>query len=280
MSAQRNQRMAVGVDGTPASTEAVLWALDEARRSGAVLEFVHALPAPSVGAPEPDERAAHGAALLERTAAGARVVGVPTTCDIVDRPAGPALVEISERVGLLVVGRRAGGTRVRGGRSGSVGRHVGRYAACPVVVVPQRSAPAIGRIVVHLTGSPDDRPALAFAFDHAAATGSELEAVHASVDLTGDHVLSPLADDRVGRAQRAVEIMLAEELAGFARSHPDVKVFRHYVPADPRDVLQWASAHADLLVLSAPRPYDGLIATGTPEVDSLQHAHCPVVLAR
>jgi hypothetical protein len=79
---------------------------------------------------------------------------------------------------------------------------------------------------------------------------------------------SPLSDDRSDPARRAAEVMLAEELAGYAQTHPDVKVFRHCVPADTPDVLQWASAHADLLVLSAPRPYDGMVAEPSRDADS------------
>jgi nucleotide-binding universal stress UspA family protein len=273
----RRHRIAVGVDGTSAGTEAVLWALDEARRSGAELELIHALPAPPPGTADHDDRAVQGTVLLERAAAAARSVGVPVTCAVVDRPAGPVLVEISERVGLLVVGRRAGGMMVRDAHSRSVARHVSRYAACPVVVVPQRSLPAIGRIVVHLTGRPDDLPALTFAFDHAAATGAEIEAIHPLPLRTG---CSPLVDGYDTQVQKTAEIMLAEELAGFAQSHPDVKVFRHCVPAEARDVLQWASSHADLVVLSAPRPYDASLARPSSHIGSLQHAHCPVVYAR
>lgn len=273
-------RIAVGVDGTASNTEAVLWAIDRARRTGSELELVHALNAPPLGEHGPDDRAAAGSALVEGVAEHARTLGVPVRCTVVDRPAGPVLVEASQRAGLLVVGRRSVGAGHRGADSGSVGRHVGRYAACPVVVVPQRSAPATGRVVVHLTGDPADRPALDFAFDHAAATGSEIEAVHAVAAPSPDGACSPLADERTERRHLAAQIMLAEELAGYATTYPDVKVVRHSVPADPSDALLWASAHADLMVLSAPRPYDAMVDRPTHEMNALRHAHCPVVFAR
>ncbi|MGQ0842865.1 MAG: universal stress protein [Sporichthyaceae bacterium] len=274
-------RIAVGVDSGPSSTQAVRWAAEEARRTGAAVELVHALTAPPIGWDGPDTRAARAAGLLAQAAAAVRSAQV---CDVastvVDLPAGPALVELSHRVDLLVVGGRDGGAQTGAGRIGSVGQHVGRYAACPVVVVRRRPAMAQGRVVVQLTGYPSDRAALEFAFDHAAATGAEIEAIHAWALPPAEDLFSPLSDEQVERSRRASEVMLAEELAGFARSHPDVQVLRHSVPADPRDVLLWASAHADLVVISAPRPFDGLLARPSAESGVLRHAHCPVVVAR
>jgi integrase len=41
-------RIVVGVDGSPSSSKALHWALDEARRRGDTLEVLHAWPAPPI----------------------------------------------------------------------------------------------------------------------------------------------------------------------------------------------------------------------------------------
>ena len=49
MSEDTGRRIVVGVDGSPASKEALAWALEEARLRQATVEVVHAWSFPAVG---------------------------------------------------------------------------------------------------------------------------------------------------------------------------------------------------------------------------------------
>jgi nucleotide-binding universal stress UspA family protein len=141
----------VGVDGSPASTEAARWAVEEARLRDARVQAVFAWEAPlAVEAPEPavlgypvvpeapleDVRAAfeeRGRGVIEDAFAG--VQGVEVEPLVVDADPGTALVDLSRDADLLVVGARHRGGIV-GFLLGSVSRYCTQHAACPVVVVP------------------------------------------------------------------------------------------------------------------------------------------------
>lgn len=270
----------VGLDETRGSQEALQWAIVLAAARGAVLHLVHGLPDPLDRSTAVAAREA-GEALLAAAAQRAADAGVGTVRQTIgDRPAGPLLLDSADDAELLVVGSRGGGARLVH-RGDSVGAHVSRFARCPVVVVSSALNHPTGRVTVSVRGAASDRRALDFAFDYAAATHCELEVLHAWREPDpGPLDFSPLADGRVELHRRASEILLSEELAGFATTHPDVRVRRVSLPADPRDAMLWSSAHADLLVVSAPDPSVPPESAQLMEVAALRHAHCPVAFAR
>ncbi|EGX54482.1 universal stress protein [Streptomyces zinciresistens K42] len=134
----------VGVDGSPASLEALRWALDEARLRAAALRVVHAWSslyhgseiarlATEAATREPLQRAA------EQTldAALAHTPGTETADierRVVEGPPTPALIEAAQGADLLVVGSRG-----RGGFAslllGSVSHQCAQHAPCPIVIV-------------------------------------------------------------------------------------------------------------------------------------------------
>lgn len=151
----------VGVDGSAESHAALRWAVEEARFRATSVEAVYVYEhTPSwlaygyaegipVYSPEPpadpatQQEAARGRAqrlLDEAVASLGRVDDVPiSTVAIEDRRPARALVEHSKRADMLVVGSRG-----RGGFAelllGSVSHQCANHAACPVVIVSQRSA--------------------------------------------------------------------------------------------------------------------------------------------
>jgi nucleotide-binding universal stress UspA family protein len=276
----------VGMDETPASAEALRWAIHEARVRHWALHLVHGLPEPGPGGDQAGDRAEADNRLAAEVMLAAAAVhatdgGVADVRQTVAaRPAGPLLIEASEDAALLVVGARHGGrSSVR--RGDSVGAHVSRFARCPVVVVASAPHSRTGLIAVNVRGDAADRAALEFAFDHASATRSEVEVVHAWREPEpGPLDFSALVDDPTELHQRASEVMVGEQLAGFATTHPDVPVRRVSLPADPRDALLWSSAQADLLVLAAPDPAAERCGPDLVELTALRHSHCPVVFAR
>jgi nucleotide-binding universal stress UspA family protein len=272
----------VGMDATPASAEALHWAIREALRRRWALHLVHGLPDPGPFSDDAEKQARRAAEdMLAAAALRATDAGVPEVRGTVSaRPAGPLLIETSDDAGLLVVGARHGAARLAR-RGDSVGFHVSRFARCPVVVVAGAPNTHTGLVAVSVRGDAADRRALEFAFDHAAATHSDVEVVHAWREPEpGPLDFSALVDDRVELHRRASEVMVGEELAGFASTHPDVPVRRVSLPADPRDALLWSSAQADLLVIAAPDPSVERTGAELVELTALRHAHCPVVFAR
>ena len=163
----RAPRIVVGVDGSPESMRALVWAVAEARARAAVLEIVHvdvfrhevmALFGPGVLQSE--------RAVLDEAVSRARALEPSVVVDarLCEPPAGEALVDASEDAELLVVGSSGAGgfTHLA---LGSVSAECALHARCPVVIVPSiarlaqprenagSSAAANGR---HLTaGDPD-----------------------------------------------------------------------------------------------------------------------------
>lgn len=138
-------RVVVGVDGSANSRLALRWAAAHARARGAVLEVLQTWISPVLAMPagvafDPalveDVRAASQgeleAVIAEELGAGEGLVVEP---NLVEGPAGAALVERSADADLVVVG-----TRGRGGFAslllGSVSTKVLNHAECPVCVVP------------------------------------------------------------------------------------------------------------------------------------------------
>nr|WP_128979411.1 universal stress protein [Streptomyces roseicoloratus] len=133
--------MVVGVDGSPASHEALRWAARHARLTGANLEAWGAYDVPgAVGWSAPAVDAAFDAqharqALTDeiRTALGGSG-DVALEEHVVRGNPAKVLTEASEGADLLVVGSRG-----RGGFSslllGSVSQQCALHASCPVVIV-------------------------------------------------------------------------------------------------------------------------------------------------
>ena len=137
-----NGRIVVGIDGSDSAADALRWAVEQAKLTGATVEAVYAW-APDVlvtaGMPPLVDW------LLLREAAQARpgeivrdAVGSEPGVRVVTRtmkgnPA-EALVERSAYADLLVVGSRGLGG-LKGMLLGSVGHHCAAHAHCPVVIV-------------------------------------------------------------------------------------------------------------------------------------------------
>ncbi|MFD6624487.1 MULTISPECIES: universal stress protein [Streptomyces] len=146
-----------GVDGSPTSRDALLWAAEEARLRGAVLRVVcgwewsspfnligpaleHA--APDAGTPSMEELTRTRTEELITQTLGEEP-GVPVEVRVVQGPATGVLVEASEGATLIVVGTRGHGG-LKGAVLGSVSRHVTQHARCNVVVVRGRRDTAEG----------------------------------------------------------------------------------------------------------------------------------------
>ena len=134
-------RVVVGVDGSPASMEALRWAFDEARRRAARLDVVHAWHLPMLDPYLP------GNMNVELFAEGARGVLDAAVSVLPRGPHDPkaekvlvmdsaahALLEAADGADLVVVGSHGRGVMTEL-LLGSVSHQVVNRAPCPVVVV-------------------------------------------------------------------------------------------------------------------------------------------------
>jgi nucleotide-binding universal stress UspA family protein len=284
-------RIVVGTDGSPSSTQAVLWAATEARRRDTGLEVVHAWTSPIELYPsnlylDPTAFYDKAKAVLDKAIESVAAVGrapLDVRRLLVEGAAAVSLVEASAAAALLVVGSRG-----RGGFAGlllgSVSRECVHRAKCPVVVVPASwDGEDRGRIVAGVDGSEPSYAALHWAIAEAALRGSRLEVVNAYVYPRAVSVVGSLTSidaDMLEKSSRALlEEMVASAL-GAADSRPS-SVESIATSDTPASGLLAAARGADLLVVgSRGRGEVRGLLLGSVSQQCVHHATCPVVVVR
>jgi nucleotide-binding universal stress UspA family protein len=135
------KRIVVGVDGSDSSLDALRWAAEQARLTGAGLEVIMAWEyPPSFGwaPPLPADWSPGEEARRELADSVERALGATPPIEVrqvvVQGHPAPALVAAAREADLLVVGSRGHGAFV-GMLLGSVSEHCVSHAPCPVVVV-------------------------------------------------------------------------------------------------------------------------------------------------
>jgi nucleotide-binding universal stress UspA family protein len=278
-----------GIDGSEGSRRSARLAAEEARRRHARLELVTVLPWPSLGvvAPPPEDGMpatlfASAESVLESVSAEvAPVVGADrVSWRVVQDTTVDGLGAITTTAQLLVVGSRGAGG-VAGLIIGSTASAVAATAGCPVIVLPDETSVRVSRrrsVVVGVEGSSGDDEVLAFAFDEAAARGTDLIAVHAWQDVRLDAAyqsISPLVDWSSVRADE--DRVLAEALAGWRDKQPDVEVREVTLRDKPARGLLAAALTAELLVIGH-RRRNRLATLGSTTHAVLHRASCPVAV--
>jgi nucleotide-binding universal stress UspA family protein len=140
-----NRRIVVGVDGSPSSKVALIWALRQAELTDASVEAVIAwhLPVAAGGIPFAPAGTMIGAdfedvARIVLTAAIAEAVdpasAVKISSTAIEGNAAQVLLEAAKGAELLVVGSRGHGG-FAGALLGSVSQHCAHHAPCPLVIV-------------------------------------------------------------------------------------------------------------------------------------------------
>jgi nucleotide-binding universal stress UspA family protein len=279
----------VGVDGSPASDAAVVWAAREAAMRNIPLTLVHMfkafvptfpqMPTPSgVAVWQEDD----GHKVLEQAVklaedAVPRDREISIASEVKCSPPVPTLVDLSEGAEMIVVGCTGHGAVARV-LLGSVSSGVVRSAKCPVAVIRAEASylPRADRapVLVGIDCSPASELALAIAFDEAARRGVELTALHAWSDVAMYHV--PWLDWR-SEAERS----LAEYLAGWQERYPDVKVNRVIALDHPGRALIEESESAQLVVVGS-HGRGGLsgMLLGSVSNAVVHAARTPVIVAR
>ncbi|MEW2478368.1 universal stress protein [Mycobacterium sp. NPDC049093] len=277
----------VGVDGSPASDNAVAWAARDAALRGVELTLVHALPGAmspvwlDVALPQDywdyqdqlGQDVLDAAQRIAQEAAGAHPLHIVTKA--VPGHAVATLIEYSRRADLVVVGSRGlskWGRRLLGSVSSSLALH----AHGPMAVIPHNERPPTAPVVVGVDGSPASELATAIAFDEASRRGVELVVLHTWTDLNFEFPAVKW-EDLSSEAERA----LSEQLAGWGERYPDVAVRRVVMPDEPARQLL-AQAETAQLVVVGNRGRGGFAGMLLGSVSSavVHSSTAPVIVAR
>ncbi|RDI51128.1 universal stress protein [Nocardia mexicana] len=275
------QAVVVGADGSTSALNAVRWAAYLAHSLRAPLSITHAEPisenrfddeksrANQLGSPDWPESAQ---TIIDQA------VGVVHTCadhlrvltDLCPGPADAALIDRSRRARFLVVGlHTAPGSNLLGRTT----IHVVTRAHCPVVVWRGAAGHPIPRdhpIVVAVDGTTLSEPAIAHAFELAAAFDAPLRAIH---------VRAPGIDLLRGGGEAQEGAVLSESLAGMREKYPDVAVSESVLPGAAVPVLTTAATDAQLLVVgSRARRSAAAVLLGSTSRDLLHRTPCPVLV--
>jgi nucleotide-binding universal stress UspA family protein len=281
------KKIIVGYDRSPEAKLAAAWALDEASRTGARVEFFYAydwpiwapaasmIPAPAVWPDGETDRAIRNN--LDEAVADARNThpGVRTDIAIVNAGAALTLIQRSARAGLVVIGSR-GLNAVAS--LGSVSVAVSAHAHCPVVVVRGRPADQPGPVVVGVDESDCAQLALAFAAEQASARGVPLHIVRAWPYSTGLWHEQPAVVQAVADAEHRA---LAELAASWQEKYPQLAVSAEFLVDHPAHALLQKAAGAQLVVVGSRGrgAFRGMLL-GSVSQSLLHHSPCTVAVVR
>ncbi|HSL73261.1 MAG TPA: universal stress protein [Ilumatobacteraceae bacterium] len=245
------QQWIVGVDGSPASVDALRWAVAHAPSHEAELTAMSVFHVPTVMALFTAKRGLGVDELgLAATAAHELDVvidGVPSaagiTARVIEGNAAQELVDAAAEADALILGQ-VGGGELRRHRLGSVARYCATHSSAPVVVVPTGwHAHPVGRVVVGFDGSANAGTALRWAL--------EFTGPGAAVRVVGAMEIAPWLGERVTREQFPDEVAAEQAALTAAIDAIDVdgRTERMLVLDSPRHALDLAGRDADLIVV-------------------------------
>lgn len=279
----------VGVDGSAPSDRAVRWGAEQARLEHRPVVLVHAA-SPTPATTWMASPGYNPAALLEAMEDAARAL-LENAAEIVhahdptlevyrvyeNRDPRDALLSLSERAALVVVGSRGRGPMVSL-LLGSVSLAVSQHAACPVVVLRDSAHEDLGGIVVGADGTPGSDAAVGFAFRQAALRSMPLTVVHAFWSEQDEGYPSE-ARSYEDADLEDMRLLLAESIAGPEADYPEVKVTLYVERGVPDTVLLHACRTASLVVVGT-HPRNALydLISGEVSRSVLGHAGCAVAV--
>lgn len=248
----------VAVDGSPESTAALRWAIEDALLHNDPVNVVTVAGRDFYGVRDPQvqeqlfkwqrhraERILQEAlSTVETSLAGRSLPQIDT--ELVYGKVVPTLVDLSKDSRMIVVGRRGLGIFDRA-LAGSVSTGLVHHSHCPVAVIEQDSVADYGLpVLLGVDDSAACADAIALAFDEASRRRVELVAVHTWFDV--DYVV-PEFDWHVEK-QYAHEV-LNTQLDGWPERFPDVKLTRKIGRGNPGHWLTEHSPHAQLVVVGS-----------------------------
>ncbi len=274
------ERIVVAIDGGPASTAALDWALERATALPVSLELttVVELGWARAGGPEDDFQPVYERALAEATRRVERTLPQCKKTSYVRRgvPADE-LVRASTSADLLVIGTNKTGA-LAGAIYGTLPLRLAAHARCPVVVVPAEWTARAGSILAGLEDDGTADGALAFAAREAVRLGRVLDIVHAwaiPVTVAVEYgAIFPFDDLRGAHAT-----ILADAAARVRAANPGLTVREVLEQGPAARVLVAASENAELIVVGTHgRGAVGGLFLGSVSHDVLLNLRCPVAV--
>ncbi|MFE2374531.1 universal stress protein [Streptomyces sp. NPDC059398] len=277
----------VGLDGTPESLSAALWAAQEAAARGATLRLLHAwvLLAAETAGQRPEEDRNYWAKRIVSDAADTieeRFPDLPVYEDLVAKAPVDALLEAAGESRTLVLGSRAL-TSLSGYFLGDIGMHVLARATVPTVLVRAREdeAPIAedGDVVLGLSLRRPCDELVEYAFAAAARRDATLRVVHG-------RSLPPSAYNRAGpdpflthELTREAERDLTGALSPLRDRFPDVPVVERVRTESPARAVVSDVAATGLLVVGRREKHRPFAPRLSHVVSSaVHHAPCPVAV--
>lgn len=243
----------VGVTESSGSKRALEWAIDRATARHSRLRLVSVIGTGSGIAGEKRllRRAeATTEELLEAAAARARTFDLDVTT-LVDR-GDPVhrLVDVSERVDLLVIGSDVA-DGASGGVRGPRGVRIAAAAHCPVVVVPDVSMGGRSGVVVGVDGSATSEKAIEFAAAEADRLGDALTAVMTWSPVPLPFEMESYPEDYLVHMQQLTEEALSISLAGISQRYPDLAVHTRVLSGFPAEEIARSARQARLVAVGS-----------------------------
>jgi len=282
------RKILVGYDGSSDARRAGRWALDEAARTQAPVEFCYAynwpayvpagamMPASAVW-PDGDTDQAITDMVEGVALSAAETHPTVTVSTVITRtPAVPTLTERSAGAGLIVLGSR-GHSAVAGLLGGSVTIDVSSRAHCPVVVVRGKTADN-DPVVVGVDDSPYAETALAFAARQAAGRGVALRVIRAWLPpATGWNGSRAVIETVSATERHSLDTLLRH----WRQEFPALAVTIEVSLDDAGRVLTEAGFDAQLVVVGSRGrgPFRGALL-GSVSQHLLHHCACSVAIVR
>ncbi|MET9647939.1 universal stress protein [Streptomyces syringium] len=286
----------VGLDGSPESRSAALWAAQEARLRGCPLRMLHAwvlLSAAGEKTTAQSDRDYWSKKIVDDAQREIHQLypELPVIEELVAEDPAPALLAAAAESELLVLGSRGMGP-IAAFFLGDIGLHVVAHTDTPVVLVraqedtadttAQAMPPAAdGDVVVGLNlQGPCDR-LLEFAFTSAARRGVPLHAVHAGKLPVQAYAPWGMDPDVVEDLTRDARKLLGDALRPWREKFPGVEVKESVHLESPTRVIIRAAAGAGLLVMGRRHKHRTALGQHIGPVlqSALHHAPCPVAVA-
>ncbi|KQU56278.1 hypothetical protein ASG84_21245 [Rhodococcus sp. Leaf278] len=286
-----HQKIVVGVDGSPNSVSAALWAATIAERLDSPMHIAEAVQQPALYSGEPasviprevwDEQRRKAELVVAdvATAVLARHPNSAVTTSVEETSACAMMVELSRTARMLVVGNPASGPIVSA-LFGSTAQEVSNAAQCPVIVWREGSHAVDAPILVGIDGSATSEVAVGQAFDLASSFGVPMIAALAWNSLSQGAALSLPGSPDGTEIEREQRLLMSECLAGWAEKYPDVSVEHVVQQGNPAHLLVDLSKRAGLVVVGSHGR--GVVARalfGSTSSNLTRHAHCPVMICR
>lgn len=274
----------IGIDGSPASEEALRWGLAFATHHHARVTLLQVADDSFLSdrAVFRSESQAVSDRLLTKELDFAREYGFTGEIDglaVVGHPV-EEFERASKDADLVVLGDHTG-SKLAGAFFGSRSVKIAAVSHAPVAVIPYTDTPPTKGVVVGVDGSESAQHAIHYAAEEASRLGVDLTAVYAWMPpLTPG--LEQLWSEELLEAQRSsAEEALAIATSGLAGRYPDVEVHRVIVQAPPIGALLTEAAGATLLVVgSRGRGSFSRLLLGSVTQGVLSDLPCPVVVTK